>query len=136
MGYDLTISGLRRKRHELLQSIERRRDEIAHLQGDVWALERALAVFGVVDISSPPQPLNIMFGRSELRRMVVEELREHGERTARQIVLAVIEKKGLEARDYGRVSKSVGKTLRILEERGVASRDRTGRCAMWGAQPW
>lgn len=131
MGYELTISGLRRKRKELAQAIERRRDEIAHLRADLEAIERALIVFGVVDITIPPQPHNIMFGRSELRRIVLDELRKHGERTVREIALAVIERRGLEGRDYERVTKGVGKVLRTLVARGIVCREEQRERAWW-----
>ncbi len=125
-GYDLTISGLLRKRADIAQDIERQSVQLATLKADLARIEAALSVFGHTDAPPVPKAIRIRFRRGELQRIALEQLREKPQ-TSRDITLAAMKARGIEeTRDaYDRVNKSASAALRALRERGVI-RDSAG----------
>jgi len=125
-GYDLTISGLLRKRAEVSQEIERAALHLATAKADLAKGEAALSVFGHSDLPSTPKAVSIRFRRGELQRIALEQLRG-GPQTSRDITLAAMKARSIEdTRDaYDRVNKSVSAALRALRDRGLI-RDSAG----------
>jgi hypothetical protein len=119
--FEHTISGLLKKRSLLFNEAERIRDRLAEIKNDIHALDRVLGTLGYtgnLDAEMPRQKRDVIFGKGELTRAVLDELRE-AERpmTSRQIAQALIAMSGMDARDRRFVSdltKRVGKALRQM----------------------
>ena len=119
--YEHTINGLLQKRVELFHEAERLRDRMAEIKNDIGALDRTLTTLGYegdLDAMMPRQKRQVLFGRGELSRAIVEELRGAAEpMTSRQIAQAIVALSGQDARDRKLVSeltKRVGKACRSL----------------------
>jgi hypothetical protein len=137
--YEHTISGLLSKRREMLTEAERLRDRLAEIRNDLQALDRTLETFGFkgdLEGMMPRQKRQVIFGRGELVRAILDELRG-AERPlrSREIAQALIAVQGNDPRDQRYIAdltRRVGKALRPLrqEDRVVASKDRAGN-ACW-----
>lgn len=124
--YEHTIGGLLQKRAEMFHEAERIRDRLAEIKNDIGALDRTLGTLGYsgdLDAMMPRQKREVLFGRGELSRAIVEELRgAETPRTSRDIAQAIVSLSGQDARDRKTVSdltKRVGKACRslVIEER-------------------
>jgi len=120
--FEHTISGLLQKRADLLGEAEGIRDRLAEIKNDVGAIDRVLVSLGYegdLDAQMPRQKREVIFGRGELTRAVLDELRgADGPMTSREIAKAIVSLSG-DARDRKYVSdltKRVGKALRALRE--------------------
>lgn len=121
--YEHTISGLLTKRREMLTEAERLRDRLAEIRNDLQALDRTLATLGYtgdLEAMMPRQKRQVIFGRGELIRAVLDELRG-AERPlrSREIAQALIALRGEDPRDQrfiADLTKRVGKALRPLRE--------------------
>jgi len=82
------------KRCDLWNEAERIRDRLAEIRNDIGALDRVLATFGVVDnldAQMPRQKRNVLFGRGELTRAILDELRTTTAPTgSREIARAIL----------------------------------------------
>lgn len=123
--YSHTINGLLTKRAELFNEAERLRDRIAEIRNDIAALDRSLATFGYkgdLDAAMPRQKREVIFGKGELTRSIVEELRTaQGPLTSRDIAREIVALRGDDARDrkyLNDLTKRVSKALRALREAG------------------
>ncbi len=77
--FEHTISGLLTKRADLFREAERIRDRLAEIKNDVAAMDRVLGTLGYkgdLDAAMPRQKREVIFGRGELTRACVDELRE------------------------------------------------------------
>jgi len=137
--YEHTISGLLQKRADLLGEAERIRDRLAEIKNDVGAIDRVLGTLGYTgDLAAqmPRQKREVIFGRGELTRAILGELRgADGPVTSREIAQAIIAVSGQDARDRKYVSdltRRVGKALRTLRDESVvrSSVDTKGN-VMW-----
>jgi len=120
--FEHTISGLLQKRADLLGEAEGIRDRLAEIKNDVGAIDRVLGSLGYegdLDVQMPRQKREVIFGRGELTRAILDELRgADGPMTSREIAKAIVALSG-DARDRNYVSdltKRVGKALRALRE--------------------
>jgi hypothetical protein len=137
--YEHTISGLLTKRREMLTEAEGIRDRLAEIRNDIQALDRTLSTLGFdgdLEGMMPRQKRQVIFGRGELVRAILDELRG-AERPmrSREIVQALIALSGDDPRDQRYISdltRRVGKALRPLrDEDSVRSlRDQRGGL-MW-----
>lgn len=134
-GYDLTVSGLLRKRAELFVEAERLRDRIATIKNDVSALDRTLGSFGYdgdLDAAMPRQKREVLFGRGELSLALLRELRDaDGPLTSRELAQGVLSLRGDDVRDrklMSEVTRRVSKALRAHRDEGRvrSSTDRLG----------
>jgi hypothetical protein len=124
--FEHAINGLLTKRLELLTEAERLRDKIAEIRNDILALDRTLGSLGykgdALEAMLPRQRRQVVFGRGELIRGILDELRG-AERPlrSREIAQALIAVSGNDPRDQRYISdltRRVGKALRPLREAG------------------
>jgi hypothetical protein len=137
--FEHTISGLLAKRADLFNEAERIRDRLAEIKNDVSAIDRVLGSLGYtgdLDAEMPRQKREVLFGRGELARSIVNEMRgADGPLTSREIAQSIVAFSGQDARDRKVISdlaRRVGKALRPLREENVvqSSVDERGNM-MW-----
>jgi hypothetical protein len=127
-SYANTISGLLRKRSELMGSALRLREDLAHVGNDIEALDRILISLGFEGDLKAVQPRGnrvVFFARDELRRFLLDELRKaDGPISSRDLAEKIIRLEGKDARDR-RLSndmvKRVGKSLKLLRRQRMAT---------------
>lgn len=133
--YDHTISGLIRKRSDLMSEAMGLREALAVVGNDIEALDRVLVSLGYQGDLKGVQPRSnrvVFFHRNELRRWLIDELRKAtGPVTSRDLAERIIALEGKDARDRvlrNDIVKRVGKSLKLLRHQGVArsERDTTG----------
>jgi hypothetical protein len=136
--YANTISGLLRKRSELMGDAQRLREELAHVGNDVEALDRTLIALGYEGNLKAVQPRGnriVFFARDELRRFLLDELRKAGAPiSSRDLAEQIITLEGKDARDRrlrNDMVKRVGKSLKLLRSQrlAISARDTAGRFA-------
>lgn len=120
--YEHTISGLLAKRSDLFNEAIRIRDRLAAIRNDIGAIDRVLGTLGYtgdLDAEMPRQKREVIFGKGELTRAILDELRgASGPLTSREIAQAIVALNGHDARDRKYVSdltKRVSKALRALK---------------------
>src|SRR5947208_7613691 len=121
--FEHTISGLLGKRADLFNEAERIRDRLAEIKNDVSAIDRVLGTLGYtgdLDAEMPRQKRQVIFGRGELTRAILDELRgADGPVTSREIAQGVVAVSGQDARDRKFVTdhtRRVSKALRVLRD--------------------
>jgi hypothetical protein len=121
--YEHTISGLLGKRADLFNEAIALRDRIAAIKNDIDAIDRVLGTLGYtgdLDREMPRQKRHVIFGKGELTRSILDELRgASGPLTSREIAQSIVALGGQDARDRNYVSdltKRVGKALRALRD--------------------
>jgi hypothetical protein len=133
--YEHTITGLLKKRADLFNEAERIRDRMAEIKNDIGALDRVLGTLGYtgdLDAEMPRQKREVLFGRGELTRAILDELRDAPRPLgSREIAQAIVALNGQDARDRKYVTdltRRVSKALRVLKEGGVvrSAVERTG----------
>jgi hypothetical protein len=124
--FEHTISGLLKKRADLFNEAVRLRDRLAAIKNDVDAVDRVLGTLGYtgdLDREMPRQKREVIFGRGELTRSILDELRgATGPVSSREIAQAIVAVSGQDARDRKYISdltKRVSKALRALREESV-----------------
>jgi len=133
--FEHTITGLLAKRRDMLTEAELIRDRLAEIKNDLSALDRTLATLGFTgDLEGmmPRQKRQVIFGRGDLLRAILDELRG-AERPlrSREIAQAIIAVRGDDPRDQRYIAdltRRVGKALRPLRESGIVQSARD-RCA-------
>jgi hypothetical protein len=137
--YEHTISGLLAKRADLFNEAARLRDRTAEIRNDISALDRVLGTLGYtgdLDKEMPRQKHNVVFGKGELTRSILDELRgATGPMGSREIAQAIVAVSGQDARDrkfITDVTRRASKALRILKLAGdVRSSVDTKGNLMW-----
>ena len=126
--FEHTISGLLKKRADLFGEAERLRDRMAEIKNDIHALDRVLQTLGYegdLDAAMPRQKRDVIFGRGELTRAILGELRgSEVPLTSREIAQSLVVMRGDDARDrkyVGDLVKRVSKALRQQKEVGAVS---------------
>lgn len=125
--YDHAISGLLRKRAEMLEEIRDLRERLAIVSNDMESLDRVLETLGYSgDIPlSTRTPRIVLFYRGELRTFLRKHLQEHGPSTSRQMAEALVQLEGKDARDrrmMNDIVKRMGKALRQMQDAGIVTR--------------
>lgn len=123
--FEHTITGLLKKRADLFNEAERIRDRLAEIKNDIGAIDRTLNVLGYtgdLDAAMPRQKREVIFGRGELSKAVMGELRTaEGPLSSRDIAREIVTMRGEDARDRKYISdltKRVSKALRSMREEG------------------
>jgi hypothetical protein len=123
--YQNTISGLLKRRAELMADARELRERMAVVGNDLAALDRTLETLGYQgDLKAPmgvmPSTRVVYFHRNELRRFCLDELRKaSGPITARDLAEKVIKFEGRDPRDRrlrADMVRRVGKSLKLLEQ--------------------
>jgi hypothetical protein len=131
--YANTISGLLRKRSELVGDAQRLREQLAHVGNDIEALDRTLISLGYEGDLKGVQPRGnrvVFFARDELRRFLLDELcKAEGPISSRDLAEKIIGLAGKDCRDRrlrNDMVKRVGKSLKLLRKQRLAISDRGG----------
>ncbi len=137
--FEHTINGLLKKRADLFAEAEKLRDRMAEIKNDTHAIDRVLQSLGYegdLDEAMPRQKRDVIFGRGELTRAILSELRNNdAPMSSREIAQTMIAVRGEDARDRKYLSdlvKRVSKALRQQREDGNvrALKDQRGN-QMW-----
>ena len=123
--FEHTITGLLSKRRDMLTEAELLRDRLAEIKNDLLALDRTLGTLGYkgdLEAMMPRQKRQVVFGRGDLIRAILDELRG-AERPlrSREIAQAIIAVQGNDPRDQRYIAdltRRVGKALRPLRAAG------------------
>jgi len=137
--YEHTVSGLLGKRADLFGEAERIRDRLAEIKNDVLAIDRVLGTLGYtgdLDAEMPRQKRQVIFGRGELTRAILDELRgADGPMTSREIAQGIVAVSGQDARDRKFITehtRRVSKALRGLRDENVVRSSVDGKGnVMW-----
>jgi hypothetical protein len=141
--YEHTITGLLKKRADLFNEAIRIRDRLAEIKNDIGALDRVLGTLGYtgdLDAEMPRQKRDVLFGRGELTRSILDELRgASGPLGSREIAQAIVALSEQDARDRKTITdltRRTSKALRLLRESGSvrSSVDRRGNLS-WSLRP-
>lgn len=123
--FEHTINGLLTKRADLFNEAERLRDRTAEIKNDIGAIDRVLGSLGYtgdLDTEMPRQKRNVVFGKGELTRSILDELRgAAGPLGTREIAQSIVVVGGQDARDrklITEVTRRASKALRILKQAG------------------
>jgi hypothetical protein len=120
----------------------RTRDRLAESTNDVSAIDRVLGTLGYtgdLDAEMPRQKREVIFGRGELTRAILGELRgSDGPMTSREIAQSIVCLRGEDARDRRYITELVrrmSKALRKLTAEGHVRRpvDDKGN-VMWASR--
>ena len=141
-GYEHTNSGLLKRRAQLFNEAEQLRDRIAEIRNDIDAIDRVLLSLGYegdLDAAMPRQKRAVIFGRGELTRAIMGELRLSKDMlTSRDIAQAIVSLNGQDKRDRRYVAdltKRVSKALRVLAAEGRVKRATDMRGGVvWGTK--
>lgn len=119
--YQHTINGPLQKREEMMEEMAVTRERMAILSNDIEALDRILERLGYDgDVRLTPRvPRITLFYRGELRQFLLNQLREHGVMTSRQLAENLIRIEGKDARDrrmMADVVRRIGKSLRQMQD--------------------
>lgn len=124
--FEHTINGLLAKRAELFNEAERIRDRLAEIKNDIGAIDRTLGVLGYagdLDAAMPRQKREVIFGRGELSKAIMGELRHaEGPLSSRDIASVIVAMRGEDARDRKYISeltRRVSKALRSMKAEGL-----------------
>ena len=101
------------------------RDRLAEIKNDVGAIDRVLGTLGYqgdLDAAMPRQKRQLLFGRGELTRAILDELRGAkeplGSREIARAILLVIEQDPRDRRVLTKHPRRVSKALRKLRGEG------------------
>lgn len=139
--FEHTISGLLKKRADLFNEAERIRDRLAEIKNDIGAVDRVLGTLGYagdLDAQMPRQKRQVLFGRGELTRAILDELRTAtGPLSSRDIARAILSVNEMDPRDRKLMTehtRRVSKALRVLKDEGLVKAAQDARGSMvWSA---
>ena len=126
--YDHTISGLLRRRSELMGEAMSLREELARVGNTIESLDHVLRSMGYhepLDGMRPRSNRVVFFARNELRRFLIDELRKANGHpvTSRDMAEKIIQLEGKDGHDRRLVNdmvKRVGKSFKLLRAQGMA----------------
>jgi hypothetical protein len=128
--YQNTISGLLKRRAELMADARELRERMAVVGNDLAALDRTLETLGYQ--GGLPAPVGIQtstrvvyFHRNELRRFCLDELRKANGQplTSRDLAEKAVRLEGRDPRDRrlrNDMVRRIGKSLKLLRAQGTA----------------
>ena len=115
--YEHTISGLLQRRHELMQEMAAMREHMAALTNDIQALDHVLSNLGYKgkEIELAPRvPRLVLFYRGQLQQFLLNELRELGEATTRDLALKIMQREEKDVRDQRLVHDFISRIGKAL----------------------
>lgn len=121
--FEHTISGLLKKRADLFGEAEQIRDRMAEIKNDIHAIDRVLQSLGYagdLDAAMPRQKRDVIFGRGELTRAILSELRDSNRPlSSREVAQSIIALRGEDARDRKYLSDLVKRVSKALRQQRV-----------------
>jgi hypothetical protein len=126
--YHHTITGLLRKRGEMLANLSDLREQIAVLSNDLESIERILETLGYdgdLPTKATRVPRVVLFYRGELRQFLRQSMKEHGPSTSRELATRLVAIEGKDGRDrrmMNDIVKRMGKALRQMQDSGIVTR--------------
>lgn len=124
-GYDNTISGLLRKRAQLLGEVHRFRERLAATTNAIECIDRVLGAFDYAGpLSDRPSGMrNLLVDRHSVSRFILDELRKGNDGfSTREIATKIIVLDGLDPMDkkimHDMINRA-GKVLRTLRRHNV-----------------
>lgn len=136
-GYQLTVSGLLRKRQELVIEAGELRSRLAEVTNDLTVIERALAIVGHEgELPASPRATRIaLFVRGELKGFIRDALAKADRPLrSREIAALLFDAQGREFGDrrvQGEVVKRVGKALSQMAHAGIVVKEGGENRAAW-----
>lgn len=91
--YQHTINGLLQKRREIMQEMAETRERLGAMANDIDAIDRVLERLGrnTSGEEQPTRPQHIVFYRGQLRQWLLDQLRENGPATAKQLAQRLLQ---------------------------------------------
>jgi len=131
------------KRAALFNEAEWIRDRLAEIKNDVGAIDRVLGTLGYsgdLDAQMPRQKRQVLFGRGELTRAILDELRGAegplGSREIARAILAVNEQDPRDRKLLTEHTRRVSKALRNLKAEGAVRGAQDERGNVVWARGW
>ena len=126
-GYRNTISGLIRKRREMMDEMQQLRERQAELGNDIEFLDRTLEALGHdpldLPLAKPRSSRTMLFHRNELKRFLLDQMRDETKPiSSRTLAERIAKAEGKDGRDRKLVNdlvKRVGKSLKLLRAQGL-----------------
>jgi len=128
--YEHTINGLLQKRAELMQEMASIQERLGVLTNDVEAVDHVLTRLGhtqKLDVTMKV-PRIVLFYRGQLLQFLMNELRERGPATTRDLCERLVSLENKDKRDQRMMAdiiSRVGKALRRMYQRGLVVGERT-----------
>jgi hypothetical protein len=142
LTYKHTVSGLLQKRAEMMEEIAEARERLAELSNDVEAIDRVLERLGYSgELQLTPRPPRVvLFYRDELRQFILDQLRNDGPLSARQLSERLVQSEGKDPRDRRMLRNLVNrvcKALRQMQSARIVTRAdaRVNGEYLWRTQP-
>jgi hypothetical protein len=137
MGYDLTLSGLLRKRAEMAGQVEAMQAQLGALITDLSHIDAAIRVFRPdIDLADLPEklaPAPFTGFRGEIQRFLLDELRKANHPLSTfDLAKAIMRKRGLDPSDrtvFTLIARRTGYALAKLRKAGKATSERAHRSA-------
>lgn len=111
-----------------MRTLEIKRDELASVQNDIAAVERALSVIGYDGELDQPRKRVLKDIRRELSRFILDELRKAGPLTSRELAIKLATVEGKNPDDKKVITDivaRVSKAITGLVDKGSVSRLKT-----------
>lgn len=136
-GYDLTLSGLLRKRAEMAGEVETLQAKLGALIADLSHVDATVRVFRPdIDLADLPEriaPAPFTGFRGEIQRFLLDELRKANQpRNTHELAEAIARKRGLDPSDRvirNLIRKRTGYALAKLRNKGRVTSRRAHRSA-------
>jgi hypothetical protein len=137
MGYDLTLSGLLRKRAELAGQVEAMQAQLGALIADITHIDATIRVFRPdIDLADLPEklaPAPFTGFRGEIQRFLLDELRRaNAPLSTFDLAERVMRKRGLDPSDrviFALIARRTGYGLAKLRKAGKVRSSREHRSA-------
>ena len=137
MGYDLTLSGLLRKRAEMAGQVEAMQARLGQLIADLSHIDSAIRVFRPdIDLADLPEklaPAPFTGFRGEIQRFLLDELRKANHPLSTfDLADRIMAKRGLNADDrviVKLIQRRTGYALAKLRNKGRVTSERLHRSA-------
>lgn len=125
--FEHTITGLLKKRAEMMEDMAVMRERLSVLSNDVEAIDRVLETLGYQgDVKLTPRvPRVVLFYRGEMRQFLTSQLRENGPLTSRSLAERLVKLEGKDGRDrrmMNDIVRRMGKALRQMQDAKIVAR--------------
>jgi hypothetical protein len=134
--YEHTINGLLQKRAELMEEMAVAHERLGVLTNDIQAIDHILARLGYtekLDVSKKV-PRIVLFYRGQLQQFLLNELRERGPATTRDLCERLVQLENKDKRDQRMMAdivSRVGKALRRMHGAGFIVGTKTKRMGQY-----